>query len=293
MTVIATNPTAVYVPQPPAIAAVFTQDETGESGSGKDAETSAVSASPAKVNTVISNPRVSTAVQKALLQYQTSGNIFEKEDRDNMARRGVSDETQLRFAQIVQDAATNGAYDNPIAYIRSLPSDDIEVLRQVHCLAETSGVTSVRTEEGAMNLLLPREQQVDTNNDGLVTTGIANGIRVPPPNAPQAVKDAWKEMTKGMSIGDRLKAEAPFLLAQLTANLKADDSGQVIGFYEPGDENYTNPFGTTIGAWNTLLSDMISQYTGDGNPDAAARKHIDMLTRFRDLIQQTGADARV
>ncbi len=291
MTVIATNPTAVYVPQTPAIAAVSTQDETGTTGSGKDTETSAVSASSASLNTAISNPRVSSAVQKALLQYQTNGSVFGREDRNLMAVRGVSDETQLRFAQIVQDAAINGAYDDPIAYIRSLPSDDIEVLRQVHSLAETNGVTSVKTEEGAMNLLLPNEHQVDINNDGLVTTGIANGIRVPPPNAPQAVKDAWKEMTAGMSISDRLKAEAPFLLAHLSANVRTDGNGQIIGFNEPGSADYKNPFGTTIGEWNTLLNDLIRQYTGDGNPDAAAQKHLDMLSTFRDLIQQKLADA--
>ena len=293
MTVIATNPTSVYVPQTPASQALSIQSDVETARTNKDAARPAVSAAPESLNAVISNPRVSAAVQKTLLQYQTSGSVFETDTRSQMARRGVSEETQSRFVHIVQEAASSGAYDDPITYIRSLPSEDIEVLRQIHCLAETSGVTSVSTEEGALNLLLPRAQQVDTNNDGLVTTGIANGFRVPPPNAPQAVKDAWNEMTKGMSLSDRLKAEAPFLLAHLTANLKTNSDGQVIGIYTPGDAEYKNPFGTSVSEWNTLLSEMIRQYTGDGNPDASARKHIDVLTRFRDLIQQTGADARV
>ncbi|MFN0263764.1 hypothetical protein ACKTEK_07795 [Tepidamorphus sp. 3E244] len=202
-------------------------------------------------------PGVSAAVSAALLQIQETGSAFNRDDTRLMHIRGVSEQDRQRFAEIVQDAAKNGGYDDPLGYVGSLSKADIGVLQRVHSLAEPRGVTGVKSEEGAFNLLLPQSQQVDTNNDAIVERGMAKGFVFPPPNSPQGVKDAWEAATADMSGSERMMAVAPFLSLSIGANIELDDSGKVVGVHEPGEAGYKNVFGTTSAEWTEMLADMI------------------------------------
>lgn len=202
-------------------------------------------------------PGVSAAVGAALLRIQETGSVFNREDTRLMYMRGVSNEDRQRFNEIVQDAAENGGYNDPLGYIKSLSRDDIDVLQRVHSLAEPKGVIGVTTEEGAFNLLLPQSQQVDTNDDAIVERGLAKTFVFPPVNSPQAVKDAWDEATAGMTEKERMLATAPFMAVSVAVNVKYDAKGESIGLYEPGDKGYANIFGKTGEDWTKMLSRMI------------------------------------
>lgn len=88
-------------------------------------------------------------------------------------------------------------------FLASLNAQDLALLQQAKGLAGTINVASL-SEEGAANLLLEHAAQVDLNNDGIVEVGIGKMMTFPPPNAPQAAKDAWEAATAGMSERDRM-----------------------------------------------------------------------------------------
>ena len=255
-------------------------EERAASGTAAAAKT----AVPAAGSASFAEAKTSEAVRSTLLLLQETGSVFDSEDTGLMNVRGVSDEDRARFAQIIQEAVDNNAYDDPVAYIQSLSAEDVEVLRTVHCLAETSGVTDVSTTEGATNLLLPPGQFVDTNNDGLVSNGMATLFQFPPPNAPRSVKDAWDSMSQDMTMEERMLAQVPFMVASIAANVRYDADGTPIGIYEPGDAEYTNIFGTTQAEWDQLLDRLTSQYAKLAERDSTQQARLDMLKEFSAIM---------
>ena len=247
-------------------------------------------AAPRAKAAIIAAPRVSDAVGKTLLHLQETGSVFGDKDAGLMNSRGVTDADRERFAQIVQDAAETGAYNDPIAYIKSLPAEDVDVLRRVHSLAETRGVIGTDTVEGAVNLLLPPQNHVDINDDGLVTNGTATGFQFPPPNAPQSVKDAWEDATEHMTASEKMLASTPFLSASIGANAKLDADGTVRGFYDHTDPSYRNIFGTSEAEWDALLDKMIANLKDSAKSDANREKQLELLKRFAGSIDN-GASA--
>ncbi len=240
----------------------------------------------------LSVSRVSDATNAVLLRLQETGSVFDAKDAQLMNMRGVSSEDRQRFAEIVQNAVQNSAYSDPISYIKSLSSDDVEVLRRVHSLAETSGVTGTDTVEGAINLLLPPQDQVDSNNDGLVNSGRAVTFKFPPPNAPQSVKDAWDSATEGLSFEDKMMAEAVFFPAMIGANVKTDSAGNIVGIYEPEDPEYTNIFATTKEGWSALLNRTVEEYRQGVQRDPGLQTQFDILLEFsKNLNIESGNEA--
>ena len=264
------------------------QSSTNESSWSHTAK-AAKTAAQTGVSATFAASKISESVSQALLLLQETGSVFDGEDTTLMDRRGVSDETRERFAQIVQDAVDNDAYSDPVAYIQSLSAADVEVLRQVHCLAEKSGVTGVSTREGAVNLLLPPDQCVDIDNNGVVSSGEATLFKFPPPNAPQSVKDAWEEMSKDMTMGEKLEAQIPFMVASIAANIKYDSNGTPVGIYGPDDPEYTNIFGTTEAEWDALLDRLRSSYAELAERDATQQSRLDMLNEFAALLDDRPA----
>lgn len=228
-------------------------------------------------------PQLSAAVNRVLLSIQETGSAFSGDEQKQVTARGTSQQDQKRYAEIIHKAATSGGYEKPVEFIQSLPAEDKAVLQRIHGLAEPSGVTNTN-EEGALNMLLNRKDAVDINNDGITNVGAARLFSFPPPNSPQSVKDAWAEITKDLPPEERLMSVAPFMVQTVMANIKADSQGRPIGMYEPGEEGYTNVFGTSEEQWEQLIDRMLNMLD-------AARDNMDsdkytyqrsMLSDFKD-----------
>ena len=241
---------------------------------------------PTRQPVISSQPLVSNAVSATLLHLQETGSIFNEKDASLMNIRGVTDSDRQRFAEIVQDAAATGGYQDPVGYIQSLSNKDVQVLRRVHSLAETSGVLNTNVE-GAVNLLLPPQNHTDLNNDGLVNTGAAVGFVFPPPNAPQSVKDAWEETIKDLPENEKLLATTPFMVASVAANIKFDSEGTAIGIYEHTDPEYRNVFGNTEDEWDALLKGLIEQRKGSDLTDPRQKEMTELLEKFAAAFADT------
>ena len=83
---------------------------------------------------------VSTSVRNALMRLQEKGSVFDDDDLGGMARRGVTETDRQRFAEMIQEAAETGGYDDPIAYIQALSAEDQDLLMRIHSLADVSVV---------------------------------------------------------------------------------------------------------------------------------------------------------
>jgi len=262
--------------------------------SGQAANTIDATKAPAKnasstenqVNSAASTAALtSTAVNNTLMRLQETGSVFSEKDAETMDYRGVTEDERNRYAEIIQDAASKDAYSDPLSYINSLSPEDVTVVQHVHCLAKPSGVTDTKTEEGAINLLLPPSQQVDLDNNGLISEGTANMFKFPPTNAPQSVKDAWDETTKDMTLSERLMTESAFMVVAISANVQCDDSGRATGICDPSDPDYKNPFGSTEAEWMDTLDSMVSQYKGSVQQHPELQDKLDFLTAFQDNIK--------
>ncbi|PCJ91855.1 MAG: hypothetical protein COA52_08405 [Hyphomicrobiales bacterium] len=237
----------------------------------------------------ISAPLVSSSVQSTLLRLQETGSVFDDKDSQLMNIRGVNNYDRARFAELIVEASEKGGYNNPVAYIKSLPKDDIQLLMRVHSLAEPRGVTNTDVE-GAYNLLLPKSDHVDSNRDGLVNTGAATGFYFPPPNSPQSVKDAWEETIKDMSLEDRMMAEGQFMMASIGANLKLDGDGNVVGIYDHTDPEYTNVFPTSKEGWDSFLKEMIENLSKAVKRSPELATYLDMMEEFAGNSAAAGND---
>lgn len=153
---------------------------------------------------------------------------FSAEAVELMRRREVAATSVQQFADITAQAQAANAQANPKAFLNSLSSAQMEVLRQVHSLADPIHIATL-SQEGAANLLVPPGCQQDMNNDGLTTTGAGNSFAFPPRNAPASFKAAWANASEGLSP---LEIPTQMIFAVGLANIGR----------EPGDPNWQNPY---------------------------------------------------
>lgn len=206
--------------------------------------------------------------------------------------RSISDEDIDRFSEIIQNA---DKADDAKAFLKSLSPEDRDLVKRANSygIPLTNAHIDSMTEEGARNMLVqpdPRSK-VDLNNDGIVESGIAKTFVFPPPNAPESVKDAWDKTLEDMPESERLLSSSIFLTQQFNANLKFDASGKAIGFYEPGEEGYTNIFAGDESSWLSLLDDVDEylDFSESVTNDTQQRENIDknreIIDTFRNYIK--------
>jgi len=153
----------------------------------------------------------------------------------------------------------------------------------------TNAHIELMTEEGARNMLVTQDMRsfVDYNNDGVVEAGIGYSFSFPPPNSPQAVKDAWYKTLDALPENERLLASTVFMGLSLVANAKFDAHGNTVGFYSPGEDGYTDIFPTDRSGWSRLLQ-QVDDYldweesVDPGNPSIA--KDRNMMRLFREYL---------
>lgn len=173
-------------------------------------------------------------------------------------------------------------------YLTTLTPDELTVLQKASHLADPINISKL-SEEGAWNLLAKGDKTkfVDLNNDGITEIGAGKNFIFPPPNAPQAVKDAWEKATAHMTFKERMLAEIPFLVEQFTANIhqSPDGSYRVV---EPGEPGYINPFAGDSMDFCSLIQRLIEklaeQIRQETNPEF--KKHrVFQLGVLQDFIQ--------
>ncbi|UTW58116.1 hypothetical protein KFE96_15015 [Kordiimonas sp. SCSIO 12603] len=166
---------------------------------------------------------------------------FETGTEYSAKKLGLSvDEMKAKFANIIERAEAEGGFSDPKTFLKSLSSEDRDFLRivQGHADPVSDKALEAFTEEAALNFFLPPGVQGDWDGDGLYQIGRADTFRFPSNHTPQHVKDAWEDLTKDMSNGEKMLAEGRFLISVLSVNI---DSGKTQVNW-PGDEGWNNPY---------------------------------------------------
>lgn len=112
-------------------------------------------------------------------------------------RRGVGEEDQAHYAQILHRAYAGSGMSDPVAFLQSLTPAELAVIQRNHSLAEPIEPAGL-SREGATNLLLPEGWRVDLDRNDLIEVGKARLMQFPPLDAPAEFKDAWLASTQGM-----------------------------------------------------------------------------------------------
>lgn len=141
-----------------------------------------------------------------------------------MNLRGVSADEQSEFAAILDRAADTHTATNSKTFLNSLSSNEMEILRKVHSLANPIAIAGL-DNEGAYNLLEAPGNAQDLNNDGLLNVGAGKIWQYPPPNAPEAVKQAWDEATAGVPESEKWLLMPPFMIPVNGSGL--NESGEI------------------------------------------------------------------
>ncbi|WP_418646828.1 hypothetical protein ACNQFN_14385 [Thauera butanivorans] len=110
------------------------------------------------------------------------------------------------YLNILGKADAANGFAQPQAFLQTLSQDELRALQHMHSLASLPDPATL-DEEGALNLLLPRNMSRDLNQDGLTRIGRADTMLFPPNDAPQSVKDAWSKATSDLDPGTRLHLE--------------------------------------------------------------------------------------
>lgn len=209
-------------------------------------------------------------------------------DERLMNGRGVTDDERARYRDILENFVNTPANSaDPRSFLASLSSKDRTLLAKVHSYGAMSTLDpSSMSDEEAANFILPDSLQVDLNDDGLV--GVGNGgksWRFPPPNAPQAAKDAWEEATEGMSMVDRMSLELQFM----PLNIKIDENGRATAI-EPGSAEWKNPFSDPDFSYRDMVASAIGglEFSRPANDSATIDRLIGHLRRFDDILTARG-----
>lgn len=169
--------------------------------------------------------------------------------------RGLTDDEVAAFRALVETAAETG---DPRGCLAGMDTAQRELVRKANSYG--SDLTDERlaqmSDEGVTNLLVRQDCRafVDYNNDGIVEHGAGMTFVFPPPNAPDAVKDAWEATLAEMPRGyNRLLAPTLFMVLSLQANIRTDADGKAVGVIGPGEAGYRNIFSTAVAGWRDLF----------------------------------------
>lgn len=204
----------------------------------------------------------------------------------NHRYKGVNPEEFEAFKEVINKKTDESQSSK--SFLKSLSSEELYKIQKAQGLVKKIKVEDL-SEEGAYNLLVSDATHlVDFNNDGIVESGEGKMFMFPPPNAPDAVRDGWNEITKGMSAGEKLKAMGSFLSAQLTANFKKMEDGSIVRL-DVGDKDYRSAFGTDVESYSQIIDKMIEGYQSNlYGYDSRLRKIIEervsFLHEFKSLI---------
>lgn len=137
--------------------------------------------------------------------------------KESYFTKGISEDRRAeveryadQFEQLLNKAAAGGAEQKPEEFLRSLSSSEREVLQHMHGLVGAINPAGL-SHEGAVNLLRSPGSAQDIDHDGFQMVGIAKTWTFPPPDAPEAVKQAWADTTRGLSESDVMLLQGTFL----------------------------------------------------------------------------------
>ena len=161
----------------------------------------------------------------------------------------------------------------------------MESVRLAHGSANDINVRSLDFE-GAYNLLRTWDNYVDINNDGQYKIGLGNSRVFPPTGAPAGVWDAWNQAVSGINQPEGIKAiisRAPFLAAEMGANIKYDPNGKPIGVYQPDDPEYINIYTQPGFTYQGMLDMIISDLENNKPPGMSEEYYSATRDLFRDF----------
>ncbi|MCK5778484.1 MAG: hypothetical protein KAH11_06815 [Rhodospirillales bacterium] len=174
----------------------------------------------------------------------SSNQLLASGDMRLLLLRGLNGDGVEGYKSILDQFYSDPANrEDPVSFLKNLSDDGIDLLKQAQSLPAGAQIDlSKLNQEEALNFILPHSGQVDLNNDGIVASANGGkGFMFPPPNAPQDVKDAWKEATDGMSDSDIFLMSGKFMMQFMISNIRVDDNGNVHRA-EPGDPDWRNIF---------------------------------------------------
>lgn len=193
------------------------------------------------------------------------------------SRRGISNADEEAFASILNDAYASDGVDDPVAFLKTLSPDELDVIGRVHGLAVSIDPATV-SKEGAANLLLPDGYTVDLNRDGMEDIGPGRTMHFPPRDAPQAFVDAWTAATEGMTEMDAASYGLVMHGALYGLNLESSN---------PGDTRLTERTGASdLNSYRSVITgylDMLDHMGGQLAPGQYQRDK-DFFNRLRDLL---------
>lgn len=186
--------------------------------------------------------------------------------------RGVSEADQLEYATILNEAYSTGAMDDPNAYLQSLSTSELDVVRRIRCLADTIHPAAI-SEEGAANLLLPEGYSVDLNRDNIDEVGAAKTLHFPPRDAPEAFQDAWFQATQGLVGMD-------YALHAMTF---------ICSFVPPGSGGAPSPLPTNrLDSYQTIVDNYLSMLDRCRGmlPDGQYSRDYPFFSTLKELLQE-------
>ncbi len=195
--------------------------------------------------------------------------------------RGMKNDGVEDYAAVLEEFYNDPAnMDDPVGFLQNLSREGVEMLRKAQSIGAATQIDiSQLSKEEALNFILPQSEKVDLDNDGLVAgAGGGKTFMFPPPNAPESVKDAWADVTDGMSESEIFLMSGKFAMQFMLANIRVDDDGNVTRI-EPGDAGWRNIFAEDGYSYREAIDEFQA-----GNEFSRRDNTAEMYERIKSLL---------
>lgn len=200
-----------------------------------------------------------------------------------------ADDLRTEYGTLLANAYSQGAYAAPNAYLRSISKEQLQLIQQVHHLADPI-YPSRLSDEASLNLLLPPPAQVDLDHDGITAVGASSTLRFPDSNTPSDVREAWNRATAALSEVDKMMAVAQIKFPLVMANMQVGADGQAIRVSHPGDADWKNPMaepGFSYHQFADAMLEYINTFKSQMTPDQYSRDQ-GFWSSFRNELKKFG-----
>lgn len=147
-----------------------------------------------------------------------------------------------------------------------MPKNNMKINNNLNMFFQTKKQSSSQIQNKQIDYDKDRSDIVGISNSNQLKQNLNQTTHFPPEYAPEGVKDAWQKALDNIPAPDNIKSiitRGPFFAAEVSANLKYDSKGNIMGRYMPGEDGYQDIYASPNFSYKQFVNDIINNFNNN------------------------------